>query len=80
MSELHIVETNSAARGEAVGMRCACPFWYLAKYEGERGPRPDPTGDDAADRLASLQADLADPACFELIVGGDSFPTQVWRK
>jgi hypothetical protein len=74
------IETNSELKGEALGIGMGCPFWYLSKYEGDRGPRPEATGNDALDRLNALQADLADPACFELIVGGDSFPTQVWRK
>lgn len=59
---------------------CKCPFFYLAKYEGDRGPRPETTGDEVKDNLAHLQADLADPNCVEIIVGGDSLPTQVWRK
>lgn len=55
-------------------------FAYASKYEGDRGPRPAPTGDNAADNLAALQADLADPACVEIVVSGDSFRTAVWRK
>lgn len=55
-------------------------FAYVSKYDGERGPRAAPTGDDKVDRLKSLQADLADPACVEIVVFGDLFPTQRWRK
>jgi hypothetical protein len=65
---------------DAAGVRTRTEFQYLAKFEGDRGPRADPTGDDARDRLKWLQADLTDPACFEIIAGGDGLPTSVWRK
>jgi hypothetical protein len=45
-----------------------------------RSPRPAATGNDSHDRLIALQADLADPACVELVIFGDTFPTQHWRK
>lgn len=80
MSSLHIIETSPDIKGDGVRMKIGCPFMYLAKYQGDRGPRPEPTGDVYLDQLLALQADLADPACFEIIVGGDAFPTQVWRK
>jgi hypothetical protein len=79
MSSLHIRE-HGEGRAEAARIRIGCPFFYLAKYEGERGPRSIPTGDQAADQLKALQEDLADPACVEIVVGGDDIPTKVWRK
>jgi hypothetical protein len=66
---------------EAARLACGCPFFYLSKYEGERGSRPPGTGDQAADLLRAIQADLMDPNCVELVVGGDSLPQPiVWRK
>lgn len=65
---------------EAVGLKASVLFACRSAYEGERGPRPAPTGDDIADRLTSLQADLTDPNCVSLVVFGDGFPTQYWRK
>ncbi len=52
-----------------------CPFWYLSKFQGERKPQAPGLTD-----LQLLQADLANPQCVEIIVGGQSIPTQVWRK
>lgn len=52
-----------------------CPFWYLAKFEGEQPSKREGTSDHQA-----LCLDLADPNCVELIVGGKDHPTQVWRK
>lgn len=65
---------------DAAAIRARIEFQYLAKFEGDRGPRPAPTGDDARDRLNWLQADLTDPTCLEIIAGGDGLPTSVWRK
>ena len=65
---------------QAARLKSSVQFAYVAKYEGDRGPRPAPTGDSAADQLAWLQADMADPACVELVIFGDGFPEQVWRK
>lgn len=79
MSSLQITE-HSRGRVEPARVRVGCPFFYLAKFEGDRGPRTEPTGDNAADQLKALQEDLADPACVEIVVGGDDIPTQVWRK
>ena len=56
---------------DSAGIRARTEFFWLAKNEGDRGPRPEPTGDDARDRLMGLQADLTDPTCFEIIAGGD---------
>lgn len=55
-------------------------FCYLAKYEGERGPRKPSTGNEHKDNLQAMQEDLADPACFEICAFGDAFPLQIWRK
>lgn len=65
---------------DQAAIQMGCPFWYLAKFQGDRGPRSASGSDAAADRLQALQEDLRDPACFELIVGGDGFPTTVWRR
>ena len=61
-------------------LKMGVEFAYLAKYEGDRGARPAATGAGDTDRLNALQADLADPACIEIVVFGDAFPTQHWRK
>jgi hypothetical protein len=68
------------SNADGIRMTVGCPFFYLAKYEGERSPRPEATGDRIADDLESLQADLTDPACTRLVTGGDGVPTQYWRK
>ena len=65
---------------ESIGLIARVVFAYRSAYEGERGPRPEPVGNDMADRLTFLQADLADPNCVALVVFGDGFPTQYWRK
>jgi hypothetical protein len=66
---------------ESARLVCGCPFYYLSKYEGERGPRPPATGNQVADLLTAIQADLMDPNCVELVVGADSLPQPiVWRK
>jgi hypothetical protein len=65
---------------DPVGLEASLTFGYRSAYDGERGEREPPTGNDAADRLNSLQADLADPACTSIAVFGDAFPTQYWRK
>jgi hypothetical protein len=65
---------------ESIGLKASVLFAYRSAYEGERGERPELTGDDVTDRLESLQADLADPNCVSLAVFGDGFPVQYWRK
>lgn len=65
---------------DPVRMKADVKFFYLSKFEGDRGPRPEPTGDRVEDDLAALQADLNDPACVRLVTGGDGVPTQFWRK
>ena len=54
-------------------------FFCLSKYEGEHSSVPV-TGDELRDRLNSLQADLTDPQCLEIIAGGEGRPTCIWRK
>lgn len=73
-------EPSKPPRGDQTEVVARVQFGYLAKYEGDRGPRPEGTGEDVRDRLEALQADLSDPACVEIVVFGDDFPTQHWRK
>lgn len=80
MSSLERFASNGEVRAEPVRMRVGVEWAYVAKYNGDRGSRPEATGNPFEDRLAALQADLADPACVEIIVFGDGFPTQTWRK
>lgn len=66
---------------EAARLVCRCPFFAVAKFEGDMGERTPPTGNRAADDLANLQANLLDPNCVEIVAGGDSLPKPVvWRK
>ncbi len=65
---------------DSAALKASVLFGCRSAYEGERSDRSPATGDDIADRLTSLQEDLADPKCVELVIFGDSFPTQVWRK
>ena len=65
---------------ESIGLKARVLFAYRSIYEPVPGARPEPSGDDVADRLAHLQADLADPQCVALAIFGDGFPTQYWRK
>lgn len=65
---------------DSARIQAGCVFFYAAKYEGDRSPRPIPTGDRFEDDLIALQADLNDPACVRLVTGGDGVPTQYWRK
>jgi hypothetical protein len=60
---------------DQTGLSLDCPFWYLAKFEGEQIPKAPGLSDHEA-----LCQDLADPQCVELIVGGRDRSTQVWRK
>jgi len=64
---------------DAAALRTRTEFFCLSKYEGEHVSAPA-TGDELRDRLASLQADLTDPQCVEIIAGGEGRPTCIWRK
>jgi hypothetical protein len=50
-------------------------FFYVAKFNGDRDPKPAGISD-----YHSLALDLLNPKCVELTVGGAGHPTQVWRK
>lgn len=60
---------------DGISFSLDCPFWYLAKFNGDQASKPPGLSDHEA-----LCQDLADPQCVELIVGGRDRPTQVWRK
>lgn len=63
------------SNADGVNLDLQCPFWYLAKFEGERSLVPHGMSDADV-----LKADLANPQCVEIIVGGQNLTTQVWRK
>jgi hypothetical protein len=57
------------------GIGVDAAFFCLAKFDGDQVPKPAGISD-----YESLCKDLLNPQCVELVVGGKSHPTQIWRK